>query len=361
MRTDRQATRRSFLRGTVGTAVGGWAAIRWPRRVIGQTAAAPATGLTAPSLPPSQAALLAGDSRADNVFRALKLIEPQVRQAIARKKRVLIKPNVVVTNNQLSATHVECLEGILEFLNPIVKDEIVIGDSSAGGQVTAGYDNYKYHSLANRYRVRFIDLDEMPTETRYVVDHRYLPQPVRLAQPVIDPETFIISAAVPKTHDRAVCTLSLKNVVVGAAIKDKGFRWGAKGTGSNDKVLIHGGPENQAIHYNLFNMAKMLRPDLSVLDGYQGMERNGPVAGTAVDHRIAIASTDFLAADRIGVELMGFDFAQVGYLTFCARAGLGQGDLTRIEVLGERITDHQRKYRPHDTIEQQLKWMTRGT
>lgn len=348
-------SRRALLRGTVRTALGGWAVVNLPLRAWGQAASAPAgAGVQA-----SEAALTAGDSRADNVYRAMKMIEPQIRLGIARKKRVLVKPNMVVVNNQLAATHVECLEGILEFLKPIVKDEIVIGDSPAGGQATEGFDHYKYHALSKRYNVRFINLDEAPTEIRHVCDQRLQPQAVRFVKLLLDPDTYIISAAVMKTHDRAICTLSLKNIVVGAAIKDKEFRWGGD-KGSNDKIFIHGGPQNEAIHWNLFSMARTLRPDLSVIDGFAGMEHNGPVVGTPVDHRVAIASTDFVAADRIGVELMGFEFDQVGYLSFCAKAGLGCGDLKKIELLGERLEPHKRNYRPHDTFEQQLEWMTRG-
>ena len=39
----------------------------------------------------------------------------------------------------------------------------------------------------------------------------------------------------------------------------------------------------------------------AVLDGWEGMEGNGPGDGTMVPSRIAIASTDFVAADRVGV------------------------------------------------------------
>jgi len=325
-----------------------------PLRARGQSAPA-----AVPSVTGSQAALTTGESRAENVFRALKMIEPQIRRGLARKKRVLLKPNMVVVNRQLAATHVECLEGVLEFLRPLVREEIIIGDSPAGGQATEGFDNYKYHQLAKRYRVRFINFDETPTEIRHVSDHRFQPRAVRMVRPLLDPDTYIISAAILKTHDRALCTLSLKNVVVGSAIKDKDFRWGGN-KGSNDKMLIHGGPHNEAIHYNLFALARILRPDLSVIDGFEGMEHNGPVSGAPVDHKVAVASCDFVAADRIGVELMGFDFDQVGYLSFCGKGGLGQGDLSRIDVLGEPVARHIRKYRPHDTLEQQLKWMTRG-
>lgn len=304
--------------------------------------------------------MIHGDSRADNVFNALKRIEDQIRKGLAGKKRVVVKPNMVMVNVQLSASHVDCLGAILEFIRPMFKGEIIICDSPAAGRVTEGYDNYGYYALQNKYKVKFLDLDAEPTVIRHVSDHRYRPTAVRMSQLLLDPDTYIVSSAILKTHDRAVVTLSLKNIVVGAAKKDRGFRWGRDSKGNNDKTFIHGGPKNEAINYNLFQLAKQLHPDLSVIDGFQGMEHNGPCAGTPVDHKIAIASTDWLAADRIGTEVMGFDFAKVGYLTFCARAGMGQADLSKIEVLGEKVAAHVRSYRPHDRVEQQYEWMTRG-
>jgi uncharacterized protein (DUF362 family) len=70
-----------------------------------------------------------------------------------------------------------------------------------------------------------------------------------------------------------------------------------------------------------------------------------------------VASTDWLAADRVAVELMGVDFATVGYLNYCARAGLGVADLGMIEITGESIKDHIKTYRLNNNIEKQLIWM----
>lgn len=123
---------------------------------------------------------------------------------------------------------------------------------------------------------------------------------VRVSRLLLDRDVFVISSAVMKTHDRAVATLSLKNIVVGAAIKDRGTRWGQRGTGKkNDKWIIHGGPSNEGINFNLFILAQKLHPHLAAIDGFQGMEGNGPMRGTPVDHKVAIASPDWLAADRI--------------------------------------------------------------
>ncbi len=73
--------------------------------------------------------------------------------------------------------------------------------------------------------------------------------------------------------------------------------------------------------------------------------------------RIAIASTDYVAADRVGIEAMGIDASWIGYLQFCGRAGLGESDLSRIDIRGAKLADVTRKYKMHDDIERELRWM----
>ena len=123
----------------------------------------------------------------------------------------------------------------------------------------------------------------------------------------------------------------------------------------NDKPIGHGGGI-KGINYNLFSLASQLHPDLSVIEGYEGMEGNGPTRGTPVDHRVCVAGMDWLASDRIALELMGINYADVGYLNYCADAGMGIGDLNQIEVIGERVQDHVRKYKLSGNIEKQLGW-----
>ncbi|MHC4444926.1 MAG: DUF362 domain-containing protein [Planctomycetota bacterium] len=345
-------TRRDFLSGSACTLLGGWAALNLPTALYAKSVAATKSRL----------ALTTGNSRPQNVFKALKMIEDQVKKGLLNKKRIILKPNIVSPGKQLAATHVDCLEAVIEFLKPLTKKEIIIAESSAGAPTEEGFSNYGYYKLADKYKVKLFDLDDLPTEIRHVTDEHFYPQPVRFAKLLLDPENYVISAAVPKTHDRSVVTLSLKNIVVGAAIKDKGFRWGKKDGKKNDKPIIHGGnmPYNEGINFNLFMMSKILKPDLALIDGFQGMEGRGPVGGDPVDHKIALAGTDWLAADCTAATLMGFDVKKIGYLTFAAREGLGQADPNKIEVLGEKIADHIKHYRPHDKIENQYKWMKRG-
>jgi hypothetical protein len=47
----------------------------------------------------------------------------------------------------------------------------------------------------------------------------------------------------------------------------------------------------------------------------------------------------------------------VGYLGFCARCGLGQDDLSKINIRGAKLAYVAKKYRLHADIERELKWM----
>jgi uncharacterized protein (DUF362 family) len=80
------------------------------------------------------------------------------------------------------------------------------------------------------------------------------------------------------------------------------------------------------------------------------MEGNGPVGGTPVDARIAMASLDPLAMDSLATKLMGFDPSQILYLTSMAEAGMGQGDLGKIEVLGTLPEQCQFHFKAHQRM-----------
>jgi len=351
MKPSHATCRRDFLRGSL---LGGLTCLG-AGHLPGPSAAAASTAREATS----RVALTAGDDRADNVFRALEPFRDEIARAIG-DRRVVVKPNNVSIDVQLAATHADCLEGVLEFLKSIGKLEgTVIAESAATGPTMEGFSNYDYPRVAAKYGVKLIDFDQEEPVTVFVFDQKdFRPHAVRMARRMLDPQSFLISAAKLKTHDLIVATLSLKNIIVGAPIKDPGFRFGKgrKPGLKTDKPIVHSS-SIYGINYNLFALAQRYHPHLAVIDGYDGMEGKGPAWGTAVDHRVCVVSPDWLAADRVGVELMGIDFAKIGYLNYCAQARLGQADLAQIEILGESIARHQRTYRLHDNVEKQLQWM----
>ena len=108
----------------------------------------------------------------------------------------------------------------------------------------------------------------------------------------------------------------------------------------------------------LLEIYARINPALTLVDGIVGMEGEGPVYGTEVKTKVAIASLDPLAADRIALEIMRIDPKNVGYLVYCEKEGLGEYNLSKIEILGNKLNDciYHRRFKLHSTIKEQLGW-----
>jgi uncharacterized protein (DUF362 family) len=328
---------------------------------------APAVPLPLPVVTPaatrSAVSLVRGEDRRKNVYDALMAIDPELAPALKRKKHVLIKPNLTSNVKQLAATHADTLRGILDYLAPRFKGPVIVAEASSGNTMD-GFDNFKYRQLIPEYQSLKLELIDLNREGKYVtaplIDTNLQMFPVRLAARLMDPDAFIVSASIPKTHDCVVATMGVKNLVMGAPLHSPvngPDRW-------NDKMKLHTGIKQPPLgphlmNYNLFLTAQKLAPfwGASVIDGLEGMEGDGPVSGTPVPSRIAIASLDYIAADRVGVEAMGIDPRWVGYLQYCEQVGIGNYDISKIEVRGEKIAAVARKYRLHSNTERNLQWM----
>lgn len=316
-------------------------------------------GPTAPAIFPyaerSKVALTHGDNRRKNVLDALTSIDAEVKAGLARKKYVVIKPNNVSTEKQLASTHADALNGILDYLAPRFRGPVMIAESSAGDTLE-GYHNLGYTQLEKEWRSQPLSLVDLNREAKYethaLIDYDLHITSVRLAARLFDPDAYVICCAVLKTHNAAVASLSVKNMTLGAPLHSapNDGHW-------SDKRKYHVGVRQ--MQYNMLLTAQKMRPfwGATVIDGYEGMEGNGPTSGTPVDSRLAIASTDYIAADRVGLEAMGIDSRWPGYLVYCAQMGLGQYDLSKVDVVGAPVTSVQRKYRLHSDIDRELQWM----
>jgi len=114
------------------------------------------------------------------------------------------------------------------------------------------------------------------------------------------------------------------------------------------------------INLNLYRLAPLVYPHISVIDGFVGMEGAGPTRGDPIDLRCAVVSADFVAADSVAAELMGFHIGEVGYLHYCNLKGLGVGDLDRITIVGASLPTCRRAFRPPPGVSAQRKWQIAG-
>ncbi len=340
--------RRELLKGLGAAAALGSLGWRpgWVR-AEGETQKAVSAGgrLFTPYAKASKVSIVKGNDRREIVFQTLKNIESEVLASIGNKKKILVKPNFVSTTRALAASHADEIRGILDFFKPHFKGEIIVGESAPSRNGTfEGFQTFGYVPLEKEYGIKLVDLNKEPWVYRYVFGKDHNPIPIRIISTFLDRDTYIISAAKMKTHDRAVTTLSLKNVLIGAPLND-GKR--------NDKGLTHQGynfTPKETLHFNMFHLAQEIWPDLSVIDGFEAMEGNGPIGGTPVDAKVALASLDSLALDTLTTKIMGFDPSKVPCLTAMAEAGMGQGDMAKVQVVGTPLDQCQYKFKPNEKI-----------
>jgi uncharacterized protein (DUF362 family) len=283
----------------------------------------------------SRVSLVKGGNRKNNIKKALEYFKKDILTN-ARGKKILIKPNFVSDKRQLAASNVKAAEAVIEFFQKLGFKDIVVAEGSAGNTMKA-FKNFGYLHIPKKYNVPLIDLNKDKSHDINVGTI------VPVSRMMLDKDNFIISLAIPKTHDCVIATLSLKNILMGCI---------TRGILLNKKGRMHRAKEG--INKAMARLANFVYPDLAVIDGFESMEGNGPAAGTRVRSRFAIASLDALAADRVCLECMSIPAHYPAYLNYIYKKGLGEYDLGKIGVLGNKISDCQRKFKLHKKFMLQL-------
>lgn len=108
--------------------------------------------------------------------------------------------------------------------------------------------------------------------------------------------------------------------------------------GCKNFIGLVGGPRNrlhQAINQVMVDLTAYFKPDLTVLDAYRILVRNGPQGGRSSDTEMrnkVIAGIDPVAVDAKGAELFGIDPEDVEFLRLAAERGLGTYDFSRLTI-----------------------------
>ncbi|UCG14246.1 MAG: DUF362 domain-containing protein, partial [Deltaproteobacteria bacterium] len=296
-------------------------------------------------------------------------------------QRIVVKPNMVSITKPLSATHADALDAVLQFIRERTDSEVTVAEGCANADSMKGFETYGLAAVAHHYGARLVDLNLDQWVEVEVLDRDLRPITLRLARTIAESDCRI-SLTPMKTHDTVIVTLSLKNLVMGSLIREgrhdlerlthvlshwvrprdalypRGFGWIVRHIIRSDKVAMH--QSYASMNYNLFLIARLYPVHLAILDGFTAMEGRGPTEGKPVHLRLAVASTDFIAADTVGTCIMGFQPEEVGYLHHARSAGLGVGNLDGIQIVGEPLEGCIRPFEPHPSYLRQKAWQGPG-
>jgi uncharacterized protein (DUF362 family) len=128
----------------------------------------------------------------------------------------------------------------------------------------------------------------------------------------------LINVPIAKTHSLAKLTLGFKNLL--GVIQER--------------PMMHAN-----LTQRLPDLASLIRPELTIVDGYRIMLRGGPTGGSLNDVKLTktiIASSDMVAADAYACSLFDRGVGYLPYLAVAQKMGLGTKDLNSIKI--EEIT-----------------------
>ena len=299
-----------------------------------------------------------GSNRRENVRTAVERSAPQL--ASLMREKVMLKPNFLSGTNPVVCTHPDAVRGVLDVIMTLPDRPRRILIAEGGNETVPGecFRHMGYADIPDEYDLP-IELVDLNQETRwrntrvYMVDGTWTT--VRMPRTVLDCPC-VISVAVAKTHDGAMVTLALKNLIMGTILK-------------KDRIKVHGytthhdrhhPQEARALSRNLIRLARHLYPHYSVVDGTVGIQGNGPGGTDTVPLGLAAAGEDTIAVDAVISKAMGFEPLEVGTVFYGDAIGLGVGDLARIRVAGGRLDEHALSFKGHESIDLQRQWAIEG-
>jgi uncharacterized protein (DUF362 family) len=244
---------------------------------------------------------------------------------------VVIKPNLVVAKPSSSGatTDPHVVQAIVDMCIAAGAESIYIVEAPLPGNPAYwGPCGYAAIFTAKAYpQVQLIDLVTGTYVLTPVPGGGSAYQQMWVPSVVLAPNTFFISAGKLKTHQDAVATLSMKNLV-GLASES------AYAPPVNTDFPRHD-LHLRSINQSIIDL-NMIRPiDFAVIDGVWGMEGNGPTSGTPVATNVVLAGLNSVAVDRVGLNVMEFAQDSVTYLDYASDAGLGPSNTDNVTLLGD--------------------------
>lgn len=263
---------------------------------------------------------------------------------IKSSKEVYIKVNGIDFKKH-SYTSPEVLEAVIQYLKEKDAKIYVMENSTQANMTRVVFAINGYKKVCEDSGADIIYLDEEETKTfefkgkpsaekdptGYNLKAFRLPATVVKIMKNRDSLTYINLPKL-KTHSMARVTFGIKN------------QWGFP------QHADRGKDHNYNLHSKLVDVYEYIRPDITIIDGATGGTVHGHYPPTAwedklvIPFNILIGGRDTLSVDVVGARIFGLSLDEVPHLKIAYERGLGEGDLSKINVIGKDLKDYKEKY-----------------
>lgn len=174
-------------------------------------------------------------------------------------------------------------------------------------------------------KVRFINLRREKEKVDLDIPDPEVLRKITVPKIVVD--SAIIDAAKLKTHSETGVTLGMKNMF-GLLPEKMKFKYHLRGI---SKVIV--------------DINSVLKPRVTIIDGFYALEGPGPVSGNPVKMDLIVAGRDVLAVDATACRIMGIDPFEIYHIRRAYEKGFGEIMQNEIKAVGNRIDEVARRFR----------------
>ena len=234
------------------------------------------------------------------------------------KKSAFIKMNIVrpATPDSCIITHPMVVEGLINVLREYGLTKIIVGDGPAAGVDTnTAFKKSGYLDLAKKMGVQLLDINQAE-----LVKKRWDYGSLELPRDLFENDLYI-NVPKMKTHFHAGVTLSIKNqqgLLTKQAKKDNHCQYD--------------------LHHSLMAIAKVVQPDLVIVDAIDAMEGEGPTKGKRKHAGVMVFGDNMLETDIACCYFMGVIPSQIKHLSHAVDERLGNPEP---EIKGEAFSSHR--------------------
>ena len=263
----------------------------------------------------SKVAIVRGERGHKPVFEALELVN--YKSALAGYTSIIIKVNFIAvqTWDTGATTDPMVVEAIIRKLKDLPVKVFIVESDATVTNADKAFEFTGMRQMAENNGVECVNLRNVKDKVKIIIPNGETLNSITVPRLVRD--SAIINVAKLKTHNLTGVTLGLKNMFGLLPDKMKG-KYHLRGI---NKVIV--------------DINVVLKPVLTVIDGFVGMEGKGPSNGTPVKMDLIIDGTDVVATDATASRIMGFDPHKINHILKAYEKGLGNID--DIQILGEKL------------------------
>lgn len=264
---------------------------------------------------PSLVAVVKGERGHKPVLKALETVD--YKSAFAGWDTVLIKVNFITdkTWETGATTDPIVVEALIQKLKELSVKIYVVESDAMLTNADKAFKKTGMKDMCEGNGVEYLNLRHLKDKVEVAIPNGEALRSVTVPRIVAD--SAVVSAAKLKTHKDTGVTLGMKNMFGLLPDKFKG-KYHLKGI---SKVVT--------------DINLVLRPVLTVIDGFVGMEGPGPISGTPVKTNLIISGKDVVATDATACRIMGINPHEIKHINRAYEKGLGQID--DIQVKGEQL------------------------